>query len=329
MDCMIAVAGDEEVCATVRRVLEEQGCASVPMEHARWVFTFEPSQSGQEELYFGDEGVLKRVQPGTTLVELSAAVPSFAREVYQLASVYGCQAVAAPLIVKDPVAEDAFGTRENLMAVCGGERAACDEAAPLLRALASQLLVVGDCAEAQAFKAAHSVDAAAGIAGAVEAVGSLKALAPEADLEDLVDVLVSSGAIAPAHEALVEAVIEERLEGTYTASLLMADLAMALSALEESDTIMPQADAAFHLLELLAVTGGGNLSPAALSLMFGDEDAAKRHQLDWSGAAAYYGGDEDDGEDGCWDEDCDCDHDHEHAHGHRGEDDTVFGFSAN
>ena len=342
----VAVAGDEEVCGALRSALAKAGCKEVEASQADVVLTFEPTQSGQEELYFGDAGVLKQASKSAVVVELSPSTPSFAREVYQLASVFERSVLAAPLVVKDPVATDAFGTKENLMAVCGGEHAAYEAAAPVLRQLACQVLFVGSGSDAQAVKAAHSIDAAAGIVGAVEAMASLQTLAPEADPEDLVDVLVQSGVVSAAHESVVDAIVTRRLQGTYSASLLMADLAMAMAALEETDSIMPQADAAFHLLELLAVTGGGNLNPAALTLMFGGEDAGADYGLDWAGAAAYFGADDDadDGE-GVWgDGSCrDRDHDHDHVHGHGcscgqghgeddeglGRDDAVFGFSVN
>ena len=54
-----------------------------------------------------------------------------------------------------------------------------------------------------------------------------------------------------------------------------------------------------HLLELLAVIGGADKAPAALSLVYGEESACAEAGLDWTRAEQAYGHAED--EDDGWD----------------------------
>ncbi len=42
-------------------------------------------------------------------------------------------------------------------------------------------------------------------------------------------------------------------------------------AADDVELILPQAEAAMHLLELLAVIGGADKAPSSLSLIYGEE----------------------------------------------------------
>lgn len=112
--------------------------------------------------------------------------------------------------------------------------------------------------------------------------------------------------ISDAAQAYLEAIVEKRFEGTYTLEMMMGELAAALTAADDADLIVPQAEACMHLLELLAVIGGSDKAPIALSLVYGEEKACADQGLDWTRAEHFYG--EQEGQaDGVL-------HDHGHAH---------------
>ena len=69
------------------------------------VVTFATSGSALEDLYFGDEGLVTTAAPGSTLVDLSAATPNFAREINAVATVNDLVMVEAPATVRSLVAE--------------------------------------------------------------------------------------------------------------------------------------------------------------------------------------------------------------------------------
>ncbi len=64
---------------------------------------------------------------------------------------------------------------------------------------------------------------------------------------------------------MLAAVNTGRFDGTYTVEMLMSELSAALTAADDVDLILPQAEACLHLLELLAVIGGSDKAPAALA----------------------------------------------------------------
>lgn len=334
-----AFLGDEVISSALTPLLRTAGYTEAKASSADVVFTYDASLSGLEELYFGDDGVVMNAQEKAVFVDLSPAMPSFAEELYQLASVNNATLVAAPLIVKNPVAHNAF-TPDNLMIVAGAEHTAYEQVRDMLNVLATRVLLVGTVSDAQAYKMAHTIATASGMVSLVEAFSSLRNTDAARDPEDLVDILMTSVGLASAQDSFVQAMIESDFEGTYTIGIVMAELAAALSWLEETDTLMPQADASFHLYELLALVGGANYNPAALSLLFAPEEETKAYNLNWAAVEGEYDSDShdefefEDYEAECEDDECSCGHDHHHHHHHHHDhadhdEPRDYGFSAN
>ena len=82
----------------------------------------------------------------------------------------------------------------------------------------------------------------------------------------------------------------------------MAELSAALTAADDVDLILPQAEACLHLLELLVVIGGADKAPSALALVYGEEAACAENGLDWTRAEQAYASEEA-GEDYDYDDD--------------------------
>ena len=123
---------------------------------------------------------------------------------------------------------------------------------------------------------------------------------------------------------MLAAVNTGRFDGMYTVEMFMAELSAALTAADDVDLILPQAEACLHLLELLAVIGGSDKAPAALALVYGEEKTCAEQGLDWTRAEQAYG----DVAEGFDDLDDDG-HDHGHDHGSFGDYPGYGAYSAN
>ncbi|MEE0594843.1 MAG: NAD(P)-dependent oxidoreductase, partial [Eggerthella lenta] len=132
------------------------------------------------------------------------------------------------------------------------------------------------------------------------------------------------GAATPVAEQVLAAVNTGRFDGMYTVEMFMAELSAALTAADDVDLILPQAEACLHLLELLAVIGGSDKAPAALALVYGEEKTCAEQGLDWTRAEQAYG----DVAEGFDDLDDDG-HDHGHDHGSFGDYPGYGAYSAN
>ena len=268
------------------------------------VVTFATSGSALEDLYFGDEGLVTTAAPGSTLVDLSAATPNFAREINAVATVNDLVMVEAPATVRSLVAADAFA-RENLLGPVATEAELTDEIRRLLDAIFGEVVEVGAPGRAQLLRNTHTLPLAADLVSAIEAVALDDASARSVGVLDADQIPLFSPVSA---DPVVQAVRQQRYTGDYTAEMLLAELSAALMAADDAEVILPGVEATMHLLELLVVIGGADMAPAALYLVYQDEAAGARAGLDWTRAEVAYGHpaseeDEDwsayDDEDGC------------------------------
>lgn len=310
-------AGHEGFLAAVSERLAQAGFTQVShVEEADAVLSFCLSQTMLEDAYFDENGFVQAARPGTLLVDLSASTPGFARELNAVSVVSDLVFVEAPLVVRDVAHPHAFAEKENLRCLVAGEDGDIARAEALLLALAGDVRKTGGSGSAQLARAAWSLQTAAQVIAAVEADALYRAAAgsivePGSSLEQV-------HAASSQAEQVLAAINANRFDGAFTVEMLMAGLSAALMAADDADLILPQAEAAMHLLELLAVVGGADKAPSALSLVYGDEARCAENGLDWTRAEGAFG------DDGCGD-DCGCGHDH----GYDEDDYGDFDYSSN
>ncbi|MFR3091432.1 MAG: NAD(P)-binding domain-containing protein [Eggerthella lenta] len=211
---------------------------------------------------------------GALLIDLSASTPSFARELNAVAVVSDLMSVEAPLVVVDVARADAFGDRDNLVCFVGGDEEAVAEARPVLEAIAGTVQETGGAGSAQLARAAYTLQTTAQVISAVEADALYRAVRRSSASLDQATERV--GAATPVAEQVLAAVNTGRFDGMYTVEMFMAELSAALTAADDVDLILPQAEACLHLLELLAVIGGSDKAPAALALVYGEKTCAEQ-----------------------------------------------------
>ena len=312
--------GDTTVGSRISQSLVEGGFSSASsLRDADVVFTYYETQQGLEDLYFDSAGLMQDTKEGVLLVDLSPTTPSFARELYAVASVNDRSTLDAPLVVRDIVDEDAFASKDNLIMFVGGEEANFDQVKGMLHAIARHVLYLGDAGAGQEAKIMATLQRASALIGVIESYATFKNFDIAFDAEEVMDTLTSAGCVSPVNIAYIDAIRNKDFTGSYSVEILMAELVAALSAADDKDHVLPQAEAGFRLLELLAMVGGAAYNPAALALLFEDEKAAERFGLDWSRAAGAY---DDHGHD--HDHDCDCGHDHDHDHGYDDDEGDYF-----
>lgn len=303
-----AYRGNETVGAYVARCLGEAGYEWV--DHpgdADVVLTYCTAQTALEDAYFDEDGIVQRANPGALLIDLSPSTPTFARELNAVAVVNDLGIVEAPIVVVNPALPDAFVDPSNIVCFLAGEEDAVKAALPVVELLAEDVQDIGGAGAAQLARAAYSLQNVAQLVSAIEADALYRVVRGEAGAPVADADAPRAGAATPQAESVLAAVAAARFEGTYTVEMLLGEITAALTAADDADLILPQAEAAQRLLELLAIIGGADLAPAAVSLTYRDEAAAAAAGLDWARAEQAYGHSH--GEDD-YDDPCDCGHDH-------------------
>ena len=279
--------GNEALGGALTSCLENCGYTRADdFTQARYIFTYFPLLSALEDAYFDAGGIMSKATKGTYLIDLSPATPNFARELSAVASVSDLHFVEAPIGVLDPALDDAFSDSENLQCTIAGDAPDTAVVKELLELFVGQVFTLNEPGSAQLAHAAWSLQQTAQIFSAIESEALYRAMrgiptaaAAASDGEAAV--------VGPLQAAVVQAVSEKRFHGSYTVEMFMADLSAALTAADEVGLILPQAEACMNLLDLLATIGGIDYAPAALALIYDEEEAAHQAGLDWARAAEY------------------------------------------
>ncbi len=281
-----AFCGNDHVISCVEGRLAEAGFSrQEDVEGADYLLTYCTTMTEAEDLYFGEDGLLGLLAEDAIVLDLSPTTPNFAAEMNAVVTVSGFKMVTAPLVVKDKVAADALA-RENLRTFCFGEDGSVQAARSCLEALYAEVEEVASAGAAQLARSAITIQDSAQMVSAVESLALFKSARSGMSIADTSGVEVE--ARSPEAQAMLDAVAQKRFNGTYTVEMMMSELSSVLMAADDHELILPQVESAFHLLELLAVIGGAEKSPAALSLVYGSDRDGDAYGLDWSRADALY-----------------------------------------
>ena len=281
----LSFLGHEVVGAYVARCLEASGLSLVDdMASADIVITYFTSSTKLEDAYFDEGGLVKGARENALLIDVSPCSPSLARELSAVTAVNDLRFVEAPIAVRDSTYPDAFFSPENLVCFVACEDEIRQDALSILGALADDVRFTGGHGSAQLAKAMHTIQSAAQIGAAIESDALMRAIGAASG-----DGCATAGASDAETIGLTQAAIGSgNFDGTYTVEMLMAEVVAAMSAADDVDLILPQLEAMMHLIEILAVIGGADKAPAALSLVYRDEAVAASHGLDWSRAEGLF-----------------------------------------
>ncbi|WP_165251597.1 NAD(P)-binding domain-containing protein [Adlercreutzia sp. ZJ304] len=281
-----AYRGCDNLIEAISPRLEEAGWRREgEPELADMVITYFPTMNDLEDLCFGDNGLMQVMKPGSMIVDLSSVTPNFAREMNAIATLSDLKFVEAPLVVKDMTLADAFA-RDNIFCFASGEDGCVVEAKDLLDAIFCEVKVVGGGGAAQLMRAANTLQTVAGVISAIEAHALFMASKRSISSIEMGEIQIEFSDFGA--QAIIQAIRDERFDSSFTCEMLMGELSAAIMAADDYELIMPQAESAMHLLELLAVIGGADKAPVALALVYGEEAACAANGLDWSRAETLY-----------------------------------------
>lgn len=275
----------------VPNLLEAGYKAAPSVARADVVFTYTPFLDDTEEVYFGSEGMIVAAQPGACLVNLSAATPSLSKEVSALAQVSNLVAIEAPLFVYDVAREHPFADRSNVSAFVGTDSAALGDIEPMLSALAGNLVYCEGEGNGQLVKSISTLQRAASVLGLVEsdALCRMTQGFSNSSTPLVVNQALGVGAVGKDIQSLYEAIVSKQFGSSYTTQVLLGEVVAALSAADDANLILPQAESAEYLLQLLATIGGAEKGLSSLALLYAEETECERYGLDWSRANEFYG----------------------------------------
>jgi 3-hydroxyisobutyrate dehydrogenase len=193
-----------------------------------------------------DDGLLDAMAPGSLLVDMSSSEPSGTAELAAAAAARGVDVVGAP--VSGGVAGAVGGT---LTIMAGGSADAVARARPVLEAIGSRVLHVGEGPGAgHALKSLNNLLAATTLLATSEAIlaGQRYGLDPRVMLDAI---NTSSGRSAASQSKLPDYVLPGRDTG-FALRLMVKDVAIALGVVRETGAAAPLAEETLALWQRAA-----------------------------------------------------------------------------
>jgi 3-hydroxyisobutyrate dehydrogenase len=216
-----------------------------------------------EEVYFGANGVLPRLQPGQLLVDFGTSPPSFARRLADAAVVKGADSVDAPVSGGDIGARNA-----TLSIMVGGSDAAVARAMPVLSTLGKTIVHQGPAGSGQRTKIVNQILVAANTLGMCEALhfASRAGLDPQRVLDS-----VGGGAAASwSIQVLAPRVLKGDFDPGFIVEHLVKDLRIARSDAKELGELLPLVDLCLARYEALVDAGHGRKGTQGVYLLYRD-----------------------------------------------------------
>jgi 3-hydroxyisobutyrate dehydrogenase len=196
-----------------------------------------PNSEVVEEVVLGRNGLVERLSPGATVIDMSSSRPSSTRYLAAELARRGASMLDAP--VSGGVARARSG---ELAVMVGGERELYERYLPLLRVMGERVFHVGAIGAGHLAKALNNLLSATTLAGAAEAVllGERLGLDPEALIEV---VNVSTGRSNSTEVKFPRYILNRAFDAGFSTELYDKDVRTALETAAEESFPIPVGEA--------------------------------------------------------------------------------------
>jgi 2-hydroxy-3-oxopropionate reductase len=217
-------------------------------EQVELVITMLPNSPDVRDVALGESGIATGAHDGLIYVDMSSIAPLAAREIAGALAERGIPMLDAPVSGGEPKAIE--GT---LSVMVGGDQTTFETAKPVLEAMASSVVHVGEIGAGNIAKVANQVIVAVNIAAVSEAL--VLAQAAGVNPESVVDAIRGGLAGSTVLEAKAPMMIAHDFQPGFRINLHIKDLDNALDTSRDVDASLPLADAVLAMMRGLAADG--------------------------------------------------------------------------
>ena len=233
------------------------------------VITMLPDTPDVELVLFGEDGVSSRLRPGSLVIDMSTIDPLATRRFAESFRAMGAGMVDAPVSGGEKGAVD--GT---LSIMVGGSKDDVTRAMPLLRAMGTTIVHVGDSGAGQVAKACNQLV----VASTIQAVAEALTLAERADVDPrrVREALLGGFAGSKILEIHGQRMLDRTFTPGFRSRLHLKDARIVLDTAERVGSALPAFRVAADALRRLVDGGGGELDHSALFTLL--EQGAAEHE---------------------------------------------------
>ena len=236
--------------------------AETPREAAQaadLVFTIVGYPNDVREVYFGPDGIIAGVRPGTVLVDMTTTEPALAVEIAARASAAGATALDAPVSGGD------VGARNGTLSIMvGGDASAFERVRPLLAALGRTIVHEGGPGTGQHTKMCNQIVIAGSMIGVCESL--LYGYRAGLDLETMLQSIRGGAAGCWALDNLAPRVLKKDFAPGFLVDHFIKDMGIALDEAARMQLALPGLALVRQLYVATAAQGHGRSGTHALFL---------------------------------------------------------------
>lgn len=217
-------------------------------EKSEVIFTMVGYPSDVEQVYFGEQGLLKNAKAGTVLVDMTTSQPLLAQRIFEAAAENGLHALDAPVSGGD------IGAKNGVLSIMvGGEKDVFKQISPILDLFGENIVFQGPAGSGQHTKMCNQITIANNMVGVCESLIYAKkaGLDPERVLRSISTGAAGSWSLAN----LAPKMINEDFRPGFYIKHFIKDMKIAAEEAENWGLKLPGLRQSLEMYEELAAQG--------------------------------------------------------------------------
>lgn len=228
-------------------------------EQADVIFTIVGFPKDVEEVYFGEQGVLQGVRPGSILIDMTTTRPSLAEEIHERALTKGIKSIDAPVSGGDVGAQN--GT---LSIMVGGDKKDVDAIMPLLEIMGKNIIYEGKAGAGQHTKMCNQITIAGTMIGVCESL--LYGYKAGLDLNVMLEAISGGAASCWTLGNLAPRMVKRNFDPGFYVEHFIKDMEIALEEARKLNLVLPGLALVHQLYKAVEAQGHGRKGTHALLL---------------------------------------------------------------
>ena len=223
------------------------------------IFTMLGFPKDIENIVLGEEGILKKMKPGSILVDHTTSSPDLAEYIYKEAKRFGIISYDAPVSGGD------IGARNGkLVVMAGGDAMHFHMVENIMKTYSASVKLMGDAGKGQHTKMANQIIIASTMIGLIE--GLVYGQKAGLDLNSLIKLLSNGAAGSFSMNSYGERILNRNFEPGFYIEHFVKDLQIALMECEKMNLKLKGLELAHLLYKNLILEGYGKKGTQALIL---------------------------------------------------------------
>ena len=196
------------------------------------VFTIVGFPQDVEEVYLGENGILKGIREGSIIVDMTTSEPSLAQKIYNEAKKKNVNSIDAPVSGGD------VGAREGTLAImAGGDKEVYDKVLPLFKLMGKNIAYMGKAGSGQHTKMSNQILIASTMIGVVESL--LYAYKANLDLSEVINIIGKGAAGSWSINNLGPRIVEGNFDPGFFIKYFVKDMGIALQEAKRMNLSLP------------------------------------------------------------------------------------------